>query len=430
MVHMHAIVPKPYQAGMPVRGERFYGRAALIDEILGGADHTIWLVGNRRIGKTSLLLKLAELAGANGWLPFSAAIDAAESLERLAELFLENIESGDPRLAQLGLDLAGLQGKKPSAILQTFNRAARARGLKILLLLDEVEALIAIARSEGDQILKELQHVIEHSEAIHVVMAASKRLLELDEICHTWDTSRFLDPVVPKYLGCLDDEEALALLRQEQAPEPQPVDRAVAQAILDATGGHPYLTQWLATQLWSDGVIRMPAEEDLLPGADTQLSRLFQQDFATLSAHERCILQRLASAESLSAEEIGDCIGRDAQPELIKSLLAGLAQLCWVRRAGARYMLGNRLLRNWLRSDLVQAPAPSISNEIAADLYSEEQQNITALIDQHKRRLFLLQEQQALQGISTPPQITIEIEQIGATVAELQAELRALRARR
>ena len=49
---------KPYNAGMPVRGEQFYGRSDLIDNILGGPDRTIWVVSNRRIGKTSLLYRL------------------------------------------------------------------------------------------------------------------------------------------------------------------------------------------------------------------------------------------------------------------------------------------------------------------------------------------------------------------------------------
>jgi hypothetical protein len=429
MVQVLSIIPKPYLAGPPVSGARFYGRARLLAEILDGPDHTIWLVGNRRIGKTSALLQLAEAAGERGWVTFNVAIDAAESLERLAELFLENLEDGDPRLQRLGLALADLSGKAPREIIRAFNRAARARGERILLLLDEVEALIQIARAEGDQILKDLQHVIEHSEAIRVVMAASKRLLELDEICKTWDTSRFLDPVVPKYMGSLDRAETLALLRQEQSPRPQPVDDAVAEAIYQATAGHPYLTQWLASQLWADGVVRMPAPEDLLPAADAQLARMFQQDYDTLSDNERRLLRALADADALSADEAGQQLGGGATPELARSLLTGLAQLCCARRAGDRYAIGNTLLRNWLRSELVREPAAAVSNEIAADMYSEEQQQITALIAQHERRLFLLQEQQALKGSSTPPEVLLEIEDIDKTVADLQRQLRALRTR-
>jgi hypothetical protein len=426
MVQALSIIPKPYQAGPPVCGERFYGRAKLMADILDGGDHTIWIVGNRRIGKTSTLLQLAEIASEQGWITFNVAIDAAESLARLAELFLENLDD-DPRLQQLGLTLAELENKTPREIIRALNRAAAKHRQRVLLLLDEAEALIHIAKNEGDQILKDLQHVIEHSASLRVIMAASKRLLELDEICRDWDTSRFLDPVVPKYMGSLERDEALALLRQAQSPAPQPIDDLVAEAILTATAGHPYLTQWLAGRLWSDGMVRMPTDEDLLPAADAQLSRMFQQDYDTLSANERHILKALAEAEALSEAEIGQLIGSDAKTEMIKSLLTGLAQLCCVCRASERYQIGNTLLRNWLRSELVQEPEPAVSNEIAADLYDQEQQQITALITQHERRLFLLQEQQALQGISTPPQITLEIGQINATIADLRGQLGRLR---
>ena len=38
-----------------VRGADFYGREALISEILEGARDGIWLLGTRQVGKTSLL---------------------------------------------------------------------------------------------------------------------------------------------------------------------------------------------------------------------------------------------------------------------------------------------------------------------------------------------------------------------------------------
>ena len=53
--------PNPYVVGQWVRGERFYGRASLIDEILSGPRNSTWVLGTRRIGKTSLLSQLERL---------------------------------------------------------------------------------------------------------------------------------------------------------------------------------------------------------------------------------------------------------------------------------------------------------------------------------------------------------------------------------
>ncbi len=55
------------------------------------------------------------------------------------------------------------------------------------------------------------------------------------------------------------------------------------------------------------------------------------------------------------------------------------------------------------------------------------QDDIQKLISNHQRRLQLLQEQQALRGLSTPPDVVIEIEDVEAQIQALQAELEIIR---
>ncbi len=43
----------PYVVGQWVRGDKFYGRTRLIEEILEGPRNSIWVLGTRRIGKNS-----------------------------------------------------------------------------------------------------------------------------------------------------------------------------------------------------------------------------------------------------------------------------------------------------------------------------------------------------------------------------------------
>ena len=45
----------PYVVGQWVRGERFYGREAVLSEVLEGQRESLWLLGTRRIGMSSLL---------------------------------------------------------------------------------------------------------------------------------------------------------------------------------------------------------------------------------------------------------------------------------------------------------------------------------------------------------------------------------------
>jgi hypothetical protein len=48
----------PFVVGGWVRGERFFGRRDLLHEILEGERAFVWVLGTRRIGKTSLLKQL------------------------------------------------------------------------------------------------------------------------------------------------------------------------------------------------------------------------------------------------------------------------------------------------------------------------------------------------------------------------------------
>jgi hypothetical protein len=67
-----------------------------------------------------------------------------------------------------------------------------------------------------------------------------------------------------------------------------------------------------------------------------------------------------------------------------------------------------------------------MSDAAAVDQADEEQQQIMALATTHKRRLRLLEEQRALRGAGTPPDIVIEIEDITAQIADLDARLALL----
>lgn len=45
----------PYRVGSWVIGADFYNREGLLQEILAGSADSLWIIGNRRVGKTSLL---------------------------------------------------------------------------------------------------------------------------------------------------------------------------------------------------------------------------------------------------------------------------------------------------------------------------------------------------------------------------------------
>jgi hypothetical protein len=79
----------PYVVGQWVRGERFYGRENLLGEILEGPRNSIWVLGTRRIGKTSLLKQLEHITsrGDRGFLPVFWDLQGADDPGELGLTF-------------------------------------------------------------------------------------------------------------------------------------------------------------------------------------------------------------------------------------------------------------------------------------------------------------------------------------------------------
>ncbi len=157
---------------------------------------------------------------------------------------------------------------------------------------------------------------------------------------------------------------------------------------------------------------------------------LFQLDYNYLAPTERRILRCLSFVESLDEAGLLATLGVALAELQLRYLVQSLAQLCYVRRTGERYSTGNRLLHNWLQFWAIDEAEPPMSDAAAVDQADEEQQELIKLAAAHKRRLRMLKEQQALQGVSTPPQIMIEIEDIESKIAELDEQLTELRARK
>ncbi len=67
-----AATRNPFIVGSFVRGEDFFGRQALIGEILEGERQSIWVLGGRRLGKTSLLREVEHRVQRSRETPFVA----------------------------------------------------------------------------------------------------------------------------------------------------------------------------------------------------------------------------------------------------------------------------------------------------------------------------------------------------------------------
>ena len=116
----------PFVVGGWVRGERFFGRGELVREILAGDRQFVWVLGTRRIGKTSLLKQLELLASegpdAAGWLPVYWDLQGSQDLAGLREGLLESIEAAAERLGRAGVRISELEPLDVFGILRILKR--------------------------------------------------------------------------------------------------------------------------------------------------------------------------------------------------------------------------------------------------------------------------------------------------------------------
>ena len=408
----------PYIAGPPVRRRAFYGRKTITAAILNSPYPALRVLGMRHIGKTSLLHHLAETSPAL-YLDFQAATgDPA----RLAGRVRQQLRRGRRRFPWLP---AGNEGDDPIELLEKADGEAERAGVILLLLGDEAEDLAQF----DDAFLKELRGFIWDSVSSRIVLMATKRLAKLDDRCRGWDTSPFLSGFPPPlYLAGLEDEAAVALIRQSQSDAPLEVPDAVVAAILEHTGSHPYLIQWLCYQLWQKSprpdqwVI---TSDDLTPVDD--LARYFQMDFDYLSPGERAILLAVAEGTAVDASSLSETTGLPAGD--VSLFLHTLTHLGYLRERGGQLSLGNSFLERWLQNNRARLKiheAGQVSDR--TELGAIRQERIASLQQQrdiHIKNLNRLQEQAAIYGAGEVPlrllnQIEAEEREIQCIEAELE----------
>ena len=347
----------PYVIGQWVRGDRFYGRTAQIQEILGGHRNCIWLLGTRRVGKTSLLKQIEyieETALDRRYCPIFWDFQGAETPEELHLNFADALLDADERLERLGIGLEEVEAEDLFVSIERLRRQLRARKLGLLLLCDEVEALIKLHRADSS-LLNKLRHLMQSREDIRTVLASTIRLWVLAE--QKEDTSPFLHGFAPPlYIERLSDEETRSLIGQSHlAPEDRPHFTAgVVEAISDHCDNHPYLVQLVCKRYLETGGLEEAIEQ---VATDRMVSYFFSVDFEMLGQAERDIIRMIP----LQSVATGNSIRERFSPgsDALEGTLRGLENLGFIRRNEERgYVLANYFFRRWLL-DMQDSAAPS-----------------------------------------------------------------------
>lgn len=363
-------INSPYVIGMPLSPEQeiFVGRHQISLDIerflLTPNCPPLFLYGQRRMGKTSLLKNLerllpstilplfVDLQGPAAWASdhtgflyslTQAMISSARVQRglRLPYLSREALSSDpfvyfDEWLNELELVLAGHN-------LQT-----------VLLALDEFEALddaLQKGRLEETAVLGLLRHIIQHRPRFKLLLAGSHALAEFQH----W--ASYLINVRPLHLDYLHENEARQLIERPIQEFPLRYEPTASQRVLDLTRGHPFLVQLLCHEIVALKNQQPPSERRLAQLVDVETAvaqALAHGDlyFADIY-YNRVDEAGLAILNALGTQGEG---GQLSQAELIQQLpqigtltqtLTRLQQRELIENSSGGYRFQVELVRRW-----------------------------------------------------------------------------------
>lgn len=449
----------PYTVGRWLRGPDHYGREQLLENLISSDDPAVWVVGTRRMGKTSLLRQLewllTEQPDASA-VPLFWDLQGSESKEDFDyELFLA-VEDEAERFTAYGIDVGALYGQDAIHILRSLQRGLRANGKHLLLLIDEAEAWINLAKNDY-QALARLRKAFQ-SGGMRTIMTSTKLLMQLNELTRNWLTSPFLFGFRLVNLWSLQPAASSSLVLQQQSARHVDVEPGQIENILRHTHRHPYLTQTLCYRLFEEnggrGALREIREEDLR--ADHLLSGFFEVDFKCLSPTERQILLAVARQGIVNEEELVARIDNESieQISMYVHVMNNLGYLHRVYSSSdaptgppptdpvpnvpsedgfTRWTIGNEFLRRWMLDnyqDLAQTLYSDVSDYSVETLlemgrkveldYLQHQ-----IVELQKRLESLLAAHNSFAD-EAPPELAQEILELRRELERASAQLRNL----
>ena len=337
----------PFVVGQWVRGERFYGRTALLQEVLDGPRNWLWLLGTRRLGKTSFLKQLEQITTTTperGYFPVFWDLQGGEDEDELHQSFREALLDAEERFDAVNVELSDVDADDLFAGLGRLRRRLRTSGRRLLLLCDETEELLTLNRSDPS-LLRKLRRALQSHDDIRSVLTSTIRLWELAD--QRGDTSPFLHGFAPPlYLSTLTDDEARLLIGQANLAQP---DRpgfapAVVEEIRTRCDNHPYLIQLTCKRFLEIGDLKEAIEQ---VRNDRMVSHFFSVDYDLLAPMEQTILRLVAQRSAATSDSIQEHVHADVSS--VRATLQRLEQLAFIRRdPDRRFVLRNSFFCRWL----------------------------------------------------------------------------------
>ncbi len=322
-----------YDERAPVTGERFHGRASLLRDFdrhlaKGGGD--LGLFGLRRIGKTSVLLELADrLRQREGIVPVFIDLEgttgAAHAANRIGEELARSMSrigtlTERQALSALGMpsDWSSIEprlliGKVADALRDALTGGV-LRDSRLVLMLDEAEALLPSADQPRDyavDLFRSIRSVSQETGRLNLVLAGVNAMPTESPFLGDQDNPLFGSLGV-HYLGPLEPEECEEMIRKIGRRMQVRWDGKAAAEITEYVGAHPLLARLAASELVSRYPERplrpnLDHAKSILDGFPERQSPIFEQMIQSLRRYypgELEVLQVVADGDQVFATEL------------------------------------------------------------------------------------------------------------------------------
>lgn len=363
----------PYIAGAPLRGERgFFGRQdtlAWVQRELGNpATNALVLFGQRRIGKTSLLLQLQRTLEGPAYLPvyFDLQDQATRPLNQVLYDLTDTIADklGMERPVAGNFDPRGVYFRK---VVLTQIHELLGENRRLVLLMDEFDVLDQAAQAElpdyaaANGFFPFLRRIMTDDARPAFVFVVGRRA---EDLALNF-TATFKASLV-REIWTLDHASAAALVRQAEDNQTLDFTEAAIDRILSFTNSHPYLTQLLCQRIWERAytvrptappVIDVPQVESIVVDALQAGNQALTWLWNGLSPAERIFAAALAenTAEGgvIKVDDIVQVLSANAERLITREVEAARGDLVkrhvLIEVSSGEYRFAVELFRRWVR---------------------------------------------------------------------------------
>ena len=369
--------PNPYGSGI-AEGSRFYGRDLERERILSLLDHqgantAILIWGQRRIGKTSFVLRLKEQAAGkflSVYLDLQGLKDASTTqflyriMTSLAQALNQVLKEHKVNTHQeITVPALNRLRKAPLAQFDTFMDLAQeiTRFYPLVIMLDEFECLHSLREEEVSRsaIFNRLRSHSQHGQGIRLVLSGGGLMGHLSEQS---DITSLFNVAHAEKLGCLEQEAAHRLIKDGLSKVGSITEPAIT-LIQNYTSNHPYYLQLLCSLLYdyaqenksviTSDVASQRIREWLKNADASRFQHLWEGRSASSAARNKLILSALAQlGDTLHVVEYSRLLNTIgvavAENDLVQSLNE-LSELGVLEHDHTNHFIKVDLFARWLR---------------------------------------------------------------------------------